>query len=618
MIGSVVGNYRVVERIGDGGMGTVYRALDQMLDREVALKVMRPELSRQPGLAERFRQEAIALARLNHPNIAGVYGLEKSGDDMVMVMEFVRGETLESIVQRSGQIAWARAFELCTKVLDALDHAHDKGVVHRDIKPANIMLDRAGVVKVMDFGIARIMGKSRQTRMGAAVGTPMYMSPEQLKGEEVDGRSDLYSLGAVLYELITGKLAFEADSDYELMMKQLNEAPPHVRASLPDVPDQVDLVLQRAMAKRKEDRFANGQEMRRALVAAAAGDTGVLRRPAPATRLAEAASAPVEGSLQVTADQPATRVAAPETRLASAPTPTPAQQPWAPSASETRVAESFGPTLARRVSDWRLVAAGAALVLAIGGALRYARSPNVPPGPDSAVAVAPPETTNAAPPRDTSVSVVEPPPTRVTVDTTAHTVAPPPTTEVATPVSLPDPSKVPAAKGPLPKKPNDTRAPLVPTPSTVAPPREDPKPQPPETRTPPTEPKPEPKPEPETRTESRAEVESAVATALREIANAVGAGDAGRLGAVLKGNAETESAFISLMREGRLSMSISGAPDVDVAGGRATARFEAVVNVRSAFGGNKRRSAPFVAELSRNGDRWHVVSLRPSGKLDLK
>ncbi|MGQ0648413.1 MAG: serine/threonine-protein kinase, partial [Gemmatimonadaceae bacterium] len=281
MINATVGNYRVVEKIGDGGMGTVYRAIDQMLDREVALKVMKPELSRQTALNERFRQEAIALARLNHPHIAAVYGLERNGEDLVMVMEFIRGETLESIVQRSGRVAWARALELCSDVLEALDHAHDKGVVHRDIKPANIMLTRDGMVKVMDFGIARILGRSRQTRVGAAVGTPMYMSPEQLKGEEVDGRSDLYSLGAVLFELVTGRMAFEADSDYELMMKQLNDPPPPVRSIVSEVPETVEDVLQRSMAKRREDRYRHATDMRIGLQQALATSAAPVRRPPP-------------------------------------------------------------------------------------------------------------------------------------------------------------------------------------------------------------------------------------------------------------------------------------------------------------------------------------------------
>ena len=165
MIGRVVGNYRIVDRLGDGGMGSVYRAVDRMLDREVAIKVLRPDLARKEALVERFRQEAKALARLSHPRIATLHGLEQHGDELLMIMEFVRGDTLEAIVERSGRITWPRACELCIAVLDALDHAHDMGVVHRDIKPANVMLAHNGAVKVMDFGIARMLGRSRQTQV---------------------------------------------------------------------------------------------------------------------------------------------------------------------------------------------------------------------------------------------------------------------------------------------------------------------------------------------------------------------------------------------------------------------------------------------------------------------
>ena len=288
MIGTTVGNYRVVEKLGDGGMGAVFRAVDEMLDREVAIKVLKPELARNAALIERFRLEAVALARLNHPRIATLHGLERHGESLLMIMEYVRGDTLEAIVHRNGRIAWARACELCAAVLEALDHAHDKGVVHRDIKPANVMLANNGAVKVMDFGIARLVGKSRQTQVGHAVGTPMYMAPEQLRGEEVDGRTDLYAVGAVLFELVTGRMAFEADSDYGLMMKQLNEPPPAASAFVGEVPSTVDDIIRRAMAKQRDDRFPDAMAFRDALLGVAGLDAPPSRRtPVPAeTRLA--------------------------------------------------------------------------------------------------------------------------------------------------------------------------------------------------------------------------------------------------------------------------------------------------------------------------------------------
>ncbi len=264
----VLGKYRLLERIGEGGMGTVYRARDDMLDREVAIKVLRPDLVRQPTLVERFRTEAIALARLAHPRIATLYGLERDGDELYMVMEFVSGETLEALVRREGKLSWRRAVTICAAVADALDHAHDHGVVHRDIKPANIMITPGDQVKVMDFGIARMAGSSRQTQHGHAVGTPAYMAPEQLRGEVGDGRTDLYALGAVCYELITGRIAFDADSDYQRLMQQMHQPPPVPSASQPDVPAVIDRAVRRALAKEPTQRFASAAAMRGALLAA--------------------------------------------------------------------------------------------------------------------------------------------------------------------------------------------------------------------------------------------------------------------------------------------------------------------------------------------------------------
>src|SRR5690606_9881165 len=234
----------------------------------------------------RFRQEARALARLSHPRIATLHGMERHGDELLMIMEFVRGDTLEAIVQRSGRIGWQRAAELCIAVLDALDHAHDNQIVHRDIKPANVMLAHSGAVKVMDFGIARMLGRNRQTQFGHAVGTPTYMAPEQLRGEEVDRRTDVYAVGAVLFELITGRLPFEADSDYRLMMLQLHEPPPRPSTMQPDVPAELDETIARSMAKDRADRFRDAVSFSRELrsILDAHADSRA-RTPASETRL---------------------------------------------------------------------------------------------------------------------------------------------------------------------------------------------------------------------------------------------------------------------------------------------------------------------------------------------
>ena len=265
MIGERIGHLRVIASIGVGGMGAVWHAVDELLDRHVALKVIRPELLSRAGLAERFRSEAIVLARLQHPCIAALYGLEKRGDEFVMVMEYVDGETLDNRIAVQGSLLWPEATRITRAVLDALDHAHESGVIHRDIKPANVMITRAGRVKVMDFGIARLVGAQRQTRTGAAVGTPSYMSPEQLLGQEVDGRADVYAVGTLLYELTTGHLPFEVEGDYLRMIAQLQQVPGPPSAHNPNLPAGLDQIIAKALRKEPEDRFATSRDFRDAL-----------------------------------------------------------------------------------------------------------------------------------------------------------------------------------------------------------------------------------------------------------------------------------------------------------------------------------------------------------------
>src|ERR1051325_263038 len=170
MIGDVLGSYKIVEKIGEGGMGAVYRGIDVMLEREVAIKMLRPELSSQPEVVERFRTEAVTLAKLNHPKIATLYSFMRDGEDYFMIMEFVRGESLDDVIRRFGAMSVERAILLIGQALEGLDHAHRFGIVHRDIKPANLMLTEEGTIKVMDFGIARMLGTARLTRQGNVVG----------------------------------------------------------------------------------------------------------------------------------------------------------------------------------------------------------------------------------------------------------------------------------------------------------------------------------------------------------------------------------------------------------------------------------------------------------------
>lgn len=309
MIGQQLGQYRILARLGEGGMGAVYRAVDQMLDRDVALKMLRPELAHLADVIERFRAEAMTLARLDHPSIARLHGLAKEGGHLFMVMEFVPGETLRATIEREGAMPWRRAAALLDQLLDGLAYAHSAGVVHRDIKPANVIVRPDGRLKVTDFGIARVLGTSRVTKAGHIVGTLEYMAPEQIRGEDVDARADLYGAAIVFYELLTGRVPFAATSEYDLMQQQLNLPVPSVVPLATAAPAWCDALIGRAMAKAPADRFATAEEFRRQLQIHVAGEPEARAdAPVKATRVATTPLAPTRLAVAPVA---ATRVAAP-------------------------------------------------------------------------------------------------------------------------------------------------------------------------------------------------------------------------------------------------------------------------------------------------------------------
>ncbi len=268
MVGKTLGKYRILEKIGRGGMGVVYRGVDETLDRQVAIKAISPELV-EDDLVRRFRAEAVTLAKVNHQNIATVYELFRDQDRLLMVMELVSGQTFEQLIERTEPMSVERAASLTGQILDALGHAHRAGIVHRDLNPANLMLTDADIVKVMDFGIARVSGTERMTSDGFMVGTPAYMAPEQVRGEDVDGRTDLYAVGVVLYRLLTGKLPFKAETAVAMIQSQLNDQPTPARQVRADLPEWLEATLMRALAKCPRDRFQTADEFRNALHQAA-------------------------------------------------------------------------------------------------------------------------------------------------------------------------------------------------------------------------------------------------------------------------------------------------------------------------------------------------------------
>lgn len=275
-----IGHYKIVDLLGSGAMGTVHSAIDTLIDREVAIKSLRPELTRDDDFVSRFRAEAKSLARLNHPNIATLFAPIIDGAQLHLVMELVRGKSLEDILRGRGRpLAPRESLAIIAQAADGLSYAHEMGVVHRDIKPANLLVSDDGRVKIMDFGIARVQGSVRLTRTGTAVGTPLYMSPEQCRGGEGDERSDIYSLAIVLYELLSGAPPFQGATEYELIQAQISQAPAPLVPRIPGVTPGLESAVMTALAKKPEQRFASMRAFSDALGATALRPdaTGIIR-----------------------------------------------------------------------------------------------------------------------------------------------------------------------------------------------------------------------------------------------------------------------------------------------------------------------------------------------------
>lgn len=282
-----IGGYEVIGLIGEGGMGVVYRARDPRFDRVVAVKVLHPQLRREPGVTERFRTEAVIQAKLQHPHIVNVLDFVEEGELLAIVQEYVAGQPLDTLLRARGAQGPAWAVHVVGQVAGALGHAHASGLVHRDVKPSNILVsDLDFHAKVTDFGIAKVLGTEKlRTATGARMGTLAYMSPEQIRSpKHLDQRTDVYALGAVLYEVLTGQPPFDADTEYELMERILKEPPPRPPILAGEAAG-LALVIETAMAKDPTRRYPSCLEMRQALVASGApGGHDLAPPPAPIAR----------------------------------------------------------------------------------------------------------------------------------------------------------------------------------------------------------------------------------------------------------------------------------------------------------------------------------------------
>jgi len=262
-IGSLLADkYQIQNEIGRGGMGVVYKAEDMKLRRTVAIKFLPPELNSYPEARERFVQEARAAAALSHPNICTIHEVDESEDKPFIVMEYVEGENLREKIKKS-RLPIEEALAIAVQTAEGLEKAHQKGIVHRDIKSANIMVTESGQAKIMDFGLAKLRGGSSFTKEGATLGTVAYMSPEQARGEKVDGRTDIWSLGVVLYEMLTGELPFRGERDVSLLYSIVHEEPKSVKDKKPPVPPELQRVIERALDKNPDSRYQTAAQMKK-------------------------------------------------------------------------------------------------------------------------------------------------------------------------------------------------------------------------------------------------------------------------------------------------------------------------------------------------------------------
>jgi serine/threonine protein kinase len=309
---TISGRYKIESVLGQGGMSAVYKATDPNLSRTVAVKLIHHHLSSDPEFVRRFEQEAAAVAQLRHQHIIQVFDFNHDGDVYYMVLEFLPGETLQDVLKRlnnaNQQMPLEDAIRIMATTCDAVAYAHEQGMIHRDLKPANLMINPRGQPILMDFGVAKMLGASQHTATGAIIGTAKYMSPEQARGDRPDERTDIYSLGVILYEMVTGATPFEGESTVAILMKHVSQEIPDIRSIKADVPQGMIDVIKKALAKDRNDRFQTAGEMARALRAidlSAAGvaspdatifddgDQTVMQAPHPATGIRSSIPAPV-------------------------------------------------------------------------------------------------------------------------------------------------------------------------------------------------------------------------------------------------------------------------------------------------------------------------------------
>jgi serine/threonine protein kinase/tetratricopeptide (TPR) repeat protein len=490
-----LGKYEIIGKIGQGAMGEVFKAHDPILGRDVAIKTMSAQIGSDEELRKRFHREAQSAARLSHPNIITIYDFGEDQGKVYMAMELLEGDDLKDLIGRHTPMSLERKLEIMEQICDGLAFAHAKDVVHRDLKPANLHIQRGGQVKIMDFGLAK-MASSDMTRAGMIMGTPNYMSPEQVRGEKATSRSDVFSLGAVFYELLTNRKPFEADSLHAVLFQVMQNEPESLATAAPSVPAPLRQVVERAMLKDAAGRFRDGAEMREALRPVRAG---IAQWAAGASLPPMSADATIVGDVVIMPPPPAPK---PATRP-PAPPPNPQTRPPAP--AEPTVAHLVHPpTPIPRVVGTNALEPQprpreepATVAPTSTGTLSGRASTQVPaaapPAPEPGPATPIPQ---SAPPPPAPAPVVAPkaePPAAKSQPTAPAPVAPPP---AAPPVIEPTRTIAAKGKGKQKEKEEKVAPPVVvaPSPAPVAPRPTPPAPgpvvAPPARLTPPSTPKP--------------------------------------------------------------------------------------------------------------------------------
>ena len=399
LIGRRIGTYQIVEQIGRGGMATVFKAYQPSMDRYVAIKILPSHFTEDESFVGRFTQEARTLARLEHPHILPVHDYGEEDGTTYLVMRYVRAGTLKDLINREGTVHLREAARILAQVGGALDYAHSQDVIHRDIKPSNVLIDERGNTFLTDFGIAKLVAETAQfTASGAVIGTPAYMAPEQGMGKPVDYRCDIYALGVVLYELVTGRVPYEAETPLAVLLQHVNAPLPMPRQIRPDLPEALERVILKAMAKKPEERFQSAQQMVDALAEAVAGKPAEIAPP-PITEMLEP-TAPVRSTGEPQAPavdtkpvgakspEPMAEPAAPEWQ---APTPPPMGDKSPPVEAAARRQIDSPQAQSPKRTPWLLIAGGAILLilLLVGGVYLISNLSDGEPTPAVLVATEP-------------------------------------------------------------------------------------------------------------------------------------------------------------------------------------------------------------------------------------